>query len=98
MLTIPVGLFGSWHVHSFARGSRLDSRSVQAFITALEWEAVPGTRSDITLVLGFWPDGDEIDEALEEVSQVDEDARVRWAARYALLMRQRHAGTRRGTS
>ena len=65
-----------------------DPRSIQAYVDALAREDFPETRVGIALVLGFWPGGTSVERALEEASRLDEDARVRWAARYAILMRR----------
>ena len=65
-----------------------DPRTVQSFIAALSTESSPLRRADIARQLGFWRDLPiAVEPVLTEVAAIDEDARVRWAARYALAIR-----------
>ena len=84
---------GEWFLRFLARASLRqrypnDPRSIQAYVDALAREDFPHTREGIARALGFWPGGTGVERALEEASRRDENARVRWAARYALLMRR----------
>jgi Domain of unknown function (DUF4304) len=64
-----------------------DPRTIRTFITALATEAEPLRRAAIARRLGFWRDPPlDVQPALSEVARNDEDARVRWAARYALAV------------
>jgi hypothetical protein len=76
-----------------ARGQLLrhwpdDPLTLTSFIAALSTESAPEVRAGIARMLGFWPTAAPVERPLREAVNRDEDARVRWAARYALAIRR----------
>jgi hypothetical protein len=72
-----------------------EPESVDAFRKAIESENSWRTREFLVLSLGFWPglQRPAIDAALADAAELDENAHVRWAAKYATAIRSRPTET-----